>query len=266
MRRRRTARTVSRQGRTRGLRWSGAAVAGLALGLSAACLSTACRSAPAAGHGDVAFRLLWDGESDVDLHVVDPAGEHLFFAHREAASGGVLDVDCNSGTGRLCARPIENVFWPRGTAPAGEYRVWAEGHSIVPAEAPVAAVLLVLEGEREVARIDGAFAANGDSLGPFAVAYPPSAAGGWRLAAVDREDELARLPWRELACADGFRFRLRTGAGPAELEAAGRSLRLEPVAGGTALYRGDGHTLWLAGEEVALTTPDGSHGGCRTGG
>ncbi|HEX6201499.1 MAG TPA: hypothetical protein VF100_00770 [Thermoanaerobaculia bacterium] len=221
-----------------------------------------CRSAPTAGHGDVAFRLLWEGESDVDLHVVDPAGEHLFFGHREAASGGLLDVDCNAGTGKLCARPIENVFWPRGTAPAGEYRVWAEGHSIVPAESPLVVTLLVLDGEREAVRIDGRFAVNGDRLGPFAVAFPPAGPAGWRLAPVSAADD-ARLPWRDVECPDGFRFRLRTGLRHAEIEVGGEVLRLEAVTGGGSIYRAGDHVLWAAGDELALNTPDGPHAGCR---
>lgn len=140
-----------------------------------------CRSVPSAGIGDVAFRLLWHGESDLDLHVEDPAGEHLFYGLREAESGGRLDVDCNAGTGRLCRRPIENVFWSEGTAPRGTYRVWVRAHAVYPREAPVACELLILEGERVRLRVPGRLMANGDRFGPFSLELPTDRAATWRL-------------------------------------------------------------------------------------
>lgn len=154
----------------------------LALSLLALTLLAAgCRSLPAAGTGDVAFRLLWQGESDLDLHVEDPSGEHLFYGQREAASGGRLDVDCNAGTGRRCPRPIENVFWPEGTAPKGSYRVWVRAHAVYPEEAPVSCEVLVLEGERVRARVPGRLLANGDRLGPFSLELPPQDSPSWQL-------------------------------------------------------------------------------------
>jgi len=136
-----------------------------------AALAGACASTPTAGTGDVAFRLLWEGESDVDLHVVGPDEEHLFFGNRSSTSGGVLDVDCNAGTGRLCDRPIENVFWPDGVAPDGRYRFWARAHSVIPAEAPVRARLLILDGDEVVEEHRGELGDNGDFLGPFALVF-----------------------------------------------------------------------------------------------
>ena len=144
--------------------------------------ASGCRSVPTAGTGDVAFRVVWDGRSDLDLHVEDPAREHIFYGERESESGGLLDVDCNSGTDRLCLRPIENVFWPEGTAPVGRYRVWVRAHAIYPVEAPVSCELLVLEGERVRIRVPGRLIANGDRLGPFSFDYPPTEPAGWRLA------------------------------------------------------------------------------------
>jgi len=223
----------------------------------------ACRSVPTAGHGDVAFRLLWEGESDVDLHVIDPAGDHLFFGLREVASGGLLDVDCNAGTDRLCARPIENVYWPVGTAPPGGYRVWAQAHSILPAEAPVAVSLLLLEGEEVVARTEGALAANGETLGPFAVEFPPAGPDGWRLTETGLDGD--PLPWRDVECPDGFRFRLQSAPRTPRIEIDGEVVRLEAPVPGGSLYRAVGYALWAVGDELALTTPDGQHGGCREG-
>ena len=44
--------------------------------------------------------LSWDTDgTDVDLHVVTPAGEHAFYGNRVTPSGGALDVDVTTGFG-----------------------------------------------------------------------------------------------------------------------------------------------------------------------
>jgi hypothetical protein len=72
--------------------------------------------------GDVQISLLWSNYNDIDLHVVCPSGEHIYFGRRASRCGGELDVDMNVPP-RESRRPVENVFWPAGGAPAGEYLV-----------------------------------------------------------------------------------------------------------------------------------------------
>ncbi len=44
--------------------------------------------------------LSWDSDStDLDLHVVSPDGQHVFYGARTAANGGALDVDVTTGFG-----------------------------------------------------------------------------------------------------------------------------------------------------------------------
>jgi uncharacterized protein YfaP (DUF2135 family) len=44
--------------------------------------------------------LSWDSDStDLDLHVVSPDGQHVFYGDRVAANGGALDVDVTTGFG-----------------------------------------------------------------------------------------------------------------------------------------------------------------------
>jgi hypothetical protein len=74
------------------------------------------------GTGDVQVTLSWDTDSDVDLHVVDPAGEEIFYAQRRSASGGELDLDSNAGCAIDGVRN-ENITWPVGRAPRGQYTV-----------------------------------------------------------------------------------------------------------------------------------------------
>ena len=84
-------------------------------------LNVGCRSIPVAGTGDIAFRLLWSVDSDLDLHVKDPLGNHLSYRNRSQDGGGILDVDCNAAFDRMCDRPMENIYWPDGIAQPGSY-------------------------------------------------------------------------------------------------------------------------------------------------
>ncbi len=79
-------------------------------------------SVTSVGTGDVQVTLSWDVDSDVDLHVVDPSGEEVYYAHRSSASGGSLDLDSNAGCNLDHVRN-ENITWPVGHAPRGQYTV-----------------------------------------------------------------------------------------------------------------------------------------------
>lgn len=72
--------------------------------------------------GDVQISLAWDNFNDLDLHVICPSGEEIFYQHTRSRCGGKLDVDMNAG-GRQSREPVENIVWPQGEAPRGEYRV-----------------------------------------------------------------------------------------------------------------------------------------------
>ena len=74
------------------------------------------------GSGDLQVSLSWDSNADLDLHVVEPSGEEIYWKHRASATGGVLDLDGNA----VCRSRLqrnENITWPTGTAPAGRYTV-----------------------------------------------------------------------------------------------------------------------------------------------
>lgn len=74
------------------------------------------------GTGDVQVSLSWNTTADVDLHVIDPAGEEILWDHRGSLSGGQLDLDSNAACFTDGPRN-ENITWPVGHAPAGTYRV-----------------------------------------------------------------------------------------------------------------------------------------------
>ena len=74
------------------------------------------------GTGDVQVTLAWDVDSDVDLHVVGPDGEEIYYGNRESASGGELDLDSNADC-EIDGVRNENITWPVGQAPRGTYTV-----------------------------------------------------------------------------------------------------------------------------------------------
>jgi len=80
------------------------------------------------GDGQLRFNLVFTNEEfvDLDLHVITPNGDEIYYAAVEDSTGGKLDVDCYCGE---CPNgPNENVFWPYEvvTAPSGEYEVFVE--------------------------------------------------------------------------------------------------------------------------------------------
>jgi uncharacterized protein YfaP (DUF2135 family) len=142
------------------------------------CVSSARR---AAGTGDIAFRLLWQGPVDLDLHVTSPLDETIDFVRRTSESGGRLDVDCNAAPDRMCPRPIENVFWPAGKAPPGTYEVWVELANLPGrkeeaerfVEVGVELRLQILRGTEVVDERTGRLIERGEVFGPLHIPYTP---------------------------------------------------------------------------------------------
>ena len=79
---------------------------------------------PIPSTGDVQVLLRWHNYNDLDLIVVDPFGDEVWFANRQVASGGQLEIDMNAGGNNMSRTPVENIFWPLGTAPLGTYEVF----------------------------------------------------------------------------------------------------------------------------------------------
>lgn len=62
------------------------------------------------GLGELKITLSWNFYSDIDIHVIEPCGEHLFFGHpRSAVTDAFLDYDDTQGG--MGAK--ENIFWVR---------------------------------------------------------------------------------------------------------------------------------------------------------
>ena len=79
------------------------------------------------GTGDVKVTLSFDRLHDLDLHVVEPSGDEIYYERQSTASGGQLDLDSGAHCESTPATS-ENIFWPPGGAPAGEYRVFVQNY------------------------------------------------------------------------------------------------------------------------------------------
>ena len=102
-------------------------------------------------------------DSDVDLHVVDPSGEEVYYGHRRSASGGELDLDSNAGC-RIDGVRNENITWPIGRAPRGQYIVRVDYWSSCSAQQTNYTVRVISEGINQT--FSGSFTGGGDQGGP----------------------------------------------------------------------------------------------------
>ena len=107
----------------------------------------------------------------MDLHVVDPSGFEIYFSASESTTGGRLDVDDipNSGDG---GPHVENVFWPAGGAPPGQYQAFVVNYAS-PSGSASSFTLQVKVGDQVVHTETGTLAPDQAST-PFEFTVGPS--------------------------------------------------------------------------------------------
>lgn len=71
--------------------------------------------------GRLQVSLAWNDRSDLDLHLVTPDGERIYYAKPLLPGGGLLDVDMN--VGGESARPVENITWADKLPPDGKFAI-----------------------------------------------------------------------------------------------------------------------------------------------
>jgi hypothetical protein len=69
------------------------------------------------GTGDLQVTLTWNTPTDIDLHVIEPNGTHVFYASRNGITAR-LDVDDTNGFGP------ENIFVGAANAAPGTYQIY----------------------------------------------------------------------------------------------------------------------------------------------
>ena len=111
-------------------------------------------NAAGAKTGDVQVSIGWNTVDDIDVHVFFRSfgqNSYISWTNRQGVCGGMLDVDMNANDVALSNKPVENIFWPAGRSPYGEFivslhnfRNWSGARSV-----PVTLIIKV-DGETKV--------------------------------------------------------------------------------------------------------------------
>ena len=81
--------------------------------------------------GDLRCSLSWFNTDDLDLHMIEAGGNHIYFSNKRShGTGGSLDVDMNAG-GRHRTDPVENITYPsRGRMEDGIYKLFVNQYTV----------------------------------------------------------------------------------------------------------------------------------------
>jgi hypothetical protein len=74
--------------------------------------------------GEIEIGLIWQDYNDLDLHVVEPSGNRIYYGRkRSSLSGGTLDIDRNANCGSRTREPVEHIVWADTDIPTGDYKI-----------------------------------------------------------------------------------------------------------------------------------------------
>lgn len=69
------------------------------------------KSAGGRVEGVLRASLEWFNYDDLDIHLIEPSGNEIFYGNKQSSSDGALDVDMNAGW-RRSRTPVENIIYP----------------------------------------------------------------------------------------------------------------------------------------------------------
>jgi uncharacterized protein YfaP (DUF2135 family) len=108
---------------------------------------------------DLRASLVWNNRNDLDLHVITPAGEHIYYGTKQASCGGWLDVDMN--VRGETTKPVENVRWAKGAARPGLYKIFVRNYAFhEPDQAPTP-FKVELEVGGKITHVEGVMSPRG---------------------------------------------------------------------------------------------------------
>jgi len=72
--------------------------------------------------GVLRISLSWHNHDDLDLHLIDPTDDRVYYGNKIGKCGATLDVDMNAGMGTT-RTPVENIVWSQLPKKEGRYKV-----------------------------------------------------------------------------------------------------------------------------------------------
>ena len=75
------------------------------------------------GRGDLEVTLSMSEATDLDLYVVEPIGNVIYFDNMRSWTNGQLDLDANANCRGNRNVRYEHIFWPEGSVPEGTYQL-----------------------------------------------------------------------------------------------------------------------------------------------
>jgi len=104
-----------------------------------------------AGTGPVQVALKWDNYNDLDLHVVEPLGEEIYYQHKHSSKTvGFLDVDMNVSD-HDSEQPVEHVNY-KTEPPEGRYMVYVVYYNTHVSAQSNYEVIVIANGEAKTYR------------------------------------------------------------------------------------------------------------------
>ena len=126
-------------------------------------------STTSVGIGDLQVTLNWNSNADLDLHIIEPGGEEIYYHHTTSASGGQLDRDNLCGSSFILGRP-ENIYWTN--PPHGDYEVKVKYYQDCNSSGPVNFTVRICKQNRCDSPISGRVGSGGDIVDVAVFQFP----------------------------------------------------------------------------------------------
>ena len=110
---------------------------------------------------DIRASLIWNNRNDLDLHVITPRNEHIYYGAKKATCGGWLDVDMN--VRGETTKPVENVRWASGTAKKGRYKIFVRNYSFKEPDQAPTPFKVEVEIDGEIRHFEGVISQKGET-------------------------------------------------------------------------------------------------------
>ena len=102
---------------------------------------------PDAPAPDIVVTLSWVGPADLDLHVIEPDSEHLYFGDKTTDTGGRLEDDVPTCLSSPTALHVESAIWSNGSAESGQYQTYVDAFALCGGGVPEWTLTVRLAGE-----------------------------------------------------------------------------------------------------------------------